>query len=560
MRESIFIKLFIAFMLIAVLIAVQGFLSNYFFRQNDALEKELTVAHNRQIDFAEMEIDHFIWMSKLYDMFAGGSIPGRVNTFEECNLGQWYYSSQPTEYNREEFEALEKPHQRLHKSSREVVDLFKSGNREEAIKLFRKQTVLAVNEVQKHLNSLNELEGQRVLRLEEEMEVLDERINRILLFSTIIMFVLSLIMSLILSKTVSKPIIDIITIAQKVESGDLTKRVDINRKDEIGTLAQAFNNMVDRLREMVINIEVETEKLLAASSYLRSSSSETGHTAEEIASSIMQVAEGNDDTSAQIDTLENISQQLEKGSKELNKNVESSFEVARGSETAAKKGKESTEKAVQQLARVRETVNTAGRVIKKLAKHSQEIGTMVELIEGISSQTNLLALNAAIEAARAGEDGRGFAVVAEEVRELAEESADAAGQIRGLIGDIQEETRLTIKSMEANDHEVEKQVEIIDDVGNSLDNIVSYVQRTREEVEEIQEFASSLYHDNIRIGEIIDSIAAAAEENAASSQEVSAYAQEQSDVMEEVAASADKLDNMVNELEGLIKEFKTREE
>ncbi len=560
MKNSIFIKLFTAFMLIVVLIGVQGFLSNYFFLQNDNLEEKMTEAHNIRAYFAEMEIDHFNWMTRLYDMFAGGPVPEQINSFKECNLGQWYYSYQPTDYNREIFAGLKEPHERLHNSSRQVVNLFKAGNKEEAIQLFRQETVPAVNEVQNHLASLKELEEEYTLSLEQEMEVLDNRIQNIFLASSIIMVIISIIMSLVMSRIVTRPIISLIRVARRVQSGDLTKYVETDRKDEIGTLAEVFNNMVEKLRKMVLNIEEETEKLVNASSYFKTSSTETGQAAEEIASSIMQVAEGNDEASNQVGILEDISDQLEDGVRKLNNNVESSFEVARNSENAAKLGKQSIENAVQQLDTVRESVTFATETIGKLNNHSQQIGKMVELIEGISSQTNLLALNAAIEAARAGENGRGFSVVAEEVRELAEESAEAAGQITGLINDIQSEITATVNSMNVNARQVKKQIKSINDAGDSLDNIVSFARKTREEVENIQEFASGLHEDNLKIGKIIDSLAAAVQENAASSEEVSAFAQEQTATMEEVAASADDLDNMVNQLENLVNEFNVREE
>lgn len=177
-------------------------------------------------------------------------------------------------------------------------------------------------------------------------------------------------------------------------------------------------------------------------------------------------------------TIEEVSKSLQKAEITLNSAIESTH--------IARKGEEAINEAIMHLSDVTKTVSYATDSIQKLGKRSEEIGGIITVITGIAEQTNLLALNAAIEAARAGDQGKGFAVVASEVRQLAEQSSLAAGQITNLINDIQAETSVTVRTMESNLLAVEEQVTIINKGGSALKEIVEKVVETEEGVEQMK--------------------------------------------------------------------------
>ncbi|MFW5986055.1 MAG: methyl-accepting chemotaxis protein, partial [Halanaerobiales bacterium] len=283
MKNSIFTKFLLAVMIIVIVIAAQGVISYYLFQKNGELEEELMTAHQLQTFLAEREIDHHLWMIRIYDMFAGGPIPEGVESYQDCNLGQWYYDYEPRDYNRQPYEELKEPHQILHESSQEVLNLFADGNEEEAIELFRENTIPAVNEVRDNLTTMKELESERVANLETEMAALDNRINQIIIISGIVAFIIAVTIALILSRHITGPIGEIVSVAEVVAGGDLTRKLKIDRGDELGQLADSFNAMIDKLRDIVRSITSESEEVVEASTQLKMTSEETGKTAEEIA-------------------------------------------------------------------------------------------------------------------------------------------------------------------------------------------------------------------------------------------------------------------------------------
>ena len=256
-----------------------------------------------------------------------------------------------------------------------------------------------------------------------------------------------------------------------------------------------------------------------------------------------------------IDKLEVVVGGLESISEDVKDASANTLNVVEESTTIAKEGYTSLEQAIAQLEIVNKTVEFASSAVKNLEKRSSEIANITSVIRGIASQTNLLALNASIEAARAGEHGKGFAVVSTEVKKLAEASGQAADDIVGLIEDIVSETQVTIKSMEFNEGEVKKQVELINSVGHVLKGMLEKSADSKEAAV-VMDKASILLR--ISIQEVMDSmnrIKSITEQNAAASQEVLAATEEQTATVQEMASSTVELHHLSNNLDELISKF-----
>jgi methyl-accepting chemotaxis protein len=205
---------------------------------------------------------------------------------------------------------------------------------------------------------------------------------------------------------------------------------------------------------------------------------------------------------------------------------------------------------------VRDASAEISSAITALASKSNEIGSIVEAITGISEQTNLLALNAAIEAARAGEHGRGFAVVAEEVRKLAEESQQAAGNISTLIAEIQRDTEGVVHTVESGAKRTEDGAATVERTREAFLSIGGAVDEVHRHIDEITTAAQQIAAETGRMQQRIGEVASVAEESSASTEEVSASTEQTSAATQQVAASAQELASTAETLGRLVSKFR----
>jgi methyl-accepting chemotaxis protein len=549
-----FAKFALSFLIIIALFAAASYVEYYYSHRVIEMEEEIMEMQDFQLELANLEIDHHLWMISLYDMMIGGQAP-ELGDHTECNLGQWYYNIKPEDYFSEPYQAMEEPHTHLHRHGQEVVALFTDGEEEEARRVFNEDVKPDLNLVRENLGEMISLTEAEIDRMKVEKNEMMTLSDTIFYSATVITLLLSALIAWILTRTTVGPINKLVEQADKVAGGDLRHKVESKKTDELGVLVQSFNNMIETLRTLVSSIDDNSDAVVTAVKDLNVVSEDTGRGSEDIARSITEVAEGSENIGREIASVKDVAAQLDQEGETLKVNTEESLKMADQSAESAEKGQQAIQQAISQLDVVSETVNFATEAIEKLGKRSKEIGEMVAMIEGISSQTNLLALNAAIEAARAGEKGRGFSVVAEEVRELAEESSDVTTQISSLIEDIQSETTATVNSMDTNIEEVNKQIQIINEAGDSLDQMVAASEKTNKKVREMHQFADHLDEIIDTINNAVDSVGSAIENNSASAEEVSALAEEQSATVEEISASADELENMAKHLQSLIEEF-----
>ncbi len=238
--------------------------------------------------------------------------------------------------------------------------------------------------------------------------------------------------------------------------GDLTVKASVT-EDMTGAIADAINYAVDELRNLVTTITTTSVQVAA-------SSQETQATA-------LQLAEASNHQAEQITAASQRINEIAASIEQVSRNSTESAEVAQRSVVIAAEGAGVVRETIQGMDQIRDQIQETSKRIKRLGESSQEIGSIVELINDISEQTNILALNAAVQAAAAGETGRGFAVVADEVQRLAERTSGATRRIEGLVQAIQADTNEAVSSMEQTTAEVVSGARLAEDAGTALTEI-----------------------------------------------------------------------------------------
>ena len=384
-----------------------------------------------------------------------------------------------------------------------------------------------------------------------------ESITRMTIIVASVVFIIVIISSILISNSIARPIQRITKATQVMANGDLTlEPVEVKTKDELHTLATAFNQMVVNLRQLLQSVVHSSERLAASSEELMASAEETARSTEQVTHSIQEVASG---SKAQESHIEENKRALEEMTIGVTRVAEATTTVSEISEEAMKvsqSGRESITQVITQMKQINQSTNETADVISALDQRSAEIASIVNVITDISDQTNLLALNAAIEAARAGEHGKGFAVVADEVRTLAEQSKRSADDITGLILEIQKDTSKAVTSMKKGADDVALGLNVVTEAGEGFENINHSVVSMATQIMEITAVSEQMSASAEQLLASMEQILLLSQNAAANSENVAAASEEQLAVMQEVNSSVNELSQLAETLRNDVSTFK----
>ncbi|MCF6310078.1 MAG: methyl-accepting chemotaxis protein [Sulfurimonas sp.] len=340
----------------------------------------------------------------------------------------------------------------------------------------------------------------------DEVKNLSEKFKIVVLITIFLTIIAGVLIGIFLANKIKKPLNQAVDIAHAIAEGNLTRKdIEVKTKDELGDLASSLNLMKQNLNEMIKMVAKVTDNIASSASKLLTSSSEMSSGARQ------QTSQTND-----------VATSMEKMNATIIDIAINSTKVATSAQEAsdlATKGGEVVASTIDSMHQIAQSVTESATTVEALGKNSEEIGEIIKVIDNIASQTNLLALNAAIEAARAGEHGRGFAVVADEIRKLADRTTSATSEIGNMIEIIQESTKGAVESMYDGTDKVKAGVELADQAGESLRQIVSAAHNVLDMVQQIAVTAEQQSARGKEITANIESVSNVAKQTAFSAQQ-----------------------------------------
>jgi methyl-accepting chemotaxis protein len=347
-------------------------------------------------------------------------------------------------------------------------------------------------------------ESSLMVQRAEAVQALDATMSRTLIGGGLLAAVLAMAQAVWQARNITVPLVAAVALARRVAKGDLTAQVEVKSKDETGQLMAALQEMNTSLLDIVTRVRNGTDTIATASS---------------------EISSGNQDLSSRTEQQAGSLEETASSMEELTSTVKQNADNARQANQLASVASQTAVRGGEVVAQV---VSTMGSINES----ANRIADIITVIDGIAFQTNILALNAAVEAARAGEQGRGFAVVAGEVRTLAQRSAAAAKEVKGLIDD-------SVEKVQAGSR-------LVDQAGSTMNEVVGSVQRVSDMISEISAASDEQRAGIEQVNQAITQMDQVTQQNAA--------------LVEEAAAAADAMQEQAHQLAALVGTFQTGQE
>lgn len=399
----------------------------------------------------------------------------------------------------DEMEQFIASHEKMSRGYRDGLVLFKGSAHDPAV------GDLAVRGVDREPARLISDINQRLVKRNAEIAAeAYARGQKALLWSICLMLVACLggvVIALMLTRAITRPIQEAMAAANTIASGDLTQPIEGHSRDEAGRLLQTLSYMQSQLKNLVNNVRQDAEQVATASA---------------------QIAQGNVDLAERTEKQASALQQTASSMEELGATIKQNAQHAKQASQLATSASDIATRGGEVVGRVVDTM-------RGIHDASRRVVDIIGVIDGIAFRTNILALNAAVEAARAGEQGRGFAVVASEVRSLAQRSADAAREIKGLINTSVEQ--------------VSQGAVLVDNAGSTMNEVVDSIQRVSLIIADISRASQEQSVGVLEVGASVSSMDTGTQQNAA--------------LVEETSAAAESLRNQAQNLVVAVNSFRT---
>jgi methyl-accepting chemotaxis protein len=349
-----------------------------------------------------------------------------------------------------------------------------------------------------------------------------------MLMLCVVALVFGIFTSVVLTRGITRPLNRAVEVAQRVAEGDLTVRIEVESSDEIGKLMSSLRIMNENLASLIRQAGDSSLNVASAAS--------------ELSTSALQVSKSSQQQSEAASSMAAAVEEMTVSVSQITDHANGAEKFASESSALSREGGKVIGEMIAKMHEISRTVNDSSRGMEELTGQSEQISSIVMVIKEVADQTNLLALNAAIEAARAGEQGRGFAVVADEVRKLAERTAQSTLDISGVIEKIRHSIHAVMDSMRFGVEQVNQGMTQAEETVEAISRINTGSQQVVVTVNDISVALREQSMANNEIAQSVEKIAQMAEENNAA--------------VNETAKTAHNLEQLAVTLQGVVSRFK----
>ena len=342
----------------------------------------------------------------------------------------------------------------------------------------------------------------------------------------------------------------------RVAGGDFSEKIKVTRSDEFGVLETNFNGMMDDVSGLIHAVEDKSNHILEVAGGISEVAGNTKTTIEQVTQAIDSVAQGavkqaesTQEANTEVEHLKNSLDETKEYVSGMNGMTEKANEVST-------EGIESVKDLIEKSGKTAEKSKVSLEVMNEMVESIDKIFYISDTIADITSQTNLLSLNASIEAARAGEMGKGFAVVADEIRKLADESKESTDEIKKIITEITEKSKLVESTMQENEVLQTEQQEAINRTEEIFGEIMKQIEMLGSGMERINALNDTMSANKDLVVDKMGTIASVSEQSAAATEEVNASTEQVNVTMEEISEHTETLQAIAKDLMETINRFK----
>jgi methyl-accepting chemotaxis protein len=531
-------KLSIGFGSVLLLLVIIGGYTYMEFNQVNNLSHDARQMAEGDRFMLSKTIDHLDWLNKLSNrVFNDKNTSVNLETDpHQCSFGKWLYGDDARMMAAENpeiaalLEAVKGPHAQLHESAKNIFAA--SGDPAAMQRIFNDETIPAMQKARGIIDQIGNAYFDRFKADEAHLTKRIKSAESITAVLSAVALALGILAALFIARGITRPIAESVDFAKSLSDGDLTRSLTVDQKDEIGTLCAAMNSMATNLRTMFKDISKGVGTLASSSTELSAISQQMAAGAEQTSGKSNQVAAASEEMSANMNSVAAATEQASTNVQMVAAASEQMSATIKNIAANTDEGRTITGEAVAQA-------KSVSNRVAELGTAAIDVGKVTETINEISEQNNLMALNATIEAARAGEAGKGFAVVANEIKELARQTASATQDIRQKIDGIQMSTDSTVNEISQIEKVIAQINEIVATIAAAVEEqsastteIATNVNQAAQGIQEVNENIAQSTTVSVEIARDVLEVNQAAGEMANGSAQVNTAATELSQLSE----------------------------